>query len=180
MYNIEIAGLKRNLPKVKINKNLTIASFVMLGDTELIEKSALALYEHPDFPRFNIDIIVCPEAKAIPLAHSISNLLKVNYVVVRKSIKSYMENPIIEEVQSITTTEKQILILNGIDTIKVKGRNVCIIDDVVSTGNSISSLENLLEKAEANVICKASVLLEEAGYDKDDLIYLEKLPIFKS
>ncbi len=179
-YTLDIVGLRRILPKVKINNNLHIASFVMLGDTELIEKTARAIYQHKDFPRYIIDIIVCPEAKAIPLAHSIAVLLGVNYVVVRKTIKGYMENPIIENVESITTVGKQILVINNIDADKLKGRNVCIVDDVVSTGDSLKSIESLLSKIDCRVVCKAAVLLEDAGYSEKDLVYLEKLPIFKN
>lgn len=177
-YTLNIAGLRRNLPKIRISDNLTIASFVMLGDTELIEKTALAIFEHPMFPKYNIDVLVCPEAKAIPLAHAIARLLQVNYIVARKSIKSYMKNPVTEKVTSITTKGEQLLVLDGPDVESIKGRNVCIVDDVVSTGGSINSLEKLLARVGCKVICKTAVLLEDAGYDRDDLVYLEKLPIF--
>ena len=179
-YDLTVAGLTRKLPKVKINDELAIASFVILGDTKLIEKCALEITLHPDFPKKDdIDVVVCPEAKAIPLVHVIANILKVDYVVARKSVKGYMVDPIVEKVESITTIGEQMLVLDKQDAEKVKGKNVCIVDDVISTGGSITSVEKLLQKAEANVICKAAILLEEAGYDKDDIIYLEKLPIFK-
>ena len=180
-YELSVAGLTRKLPKVKITDELAIASFVMLGDTKLIEKCATYLTIHPDFPKGknDIDVVVCPEAKAIPLVHVISKILGVDYVVARKSVKGYMVDPIMEKVESITTIGEQMLVLDKPDAEKVKGKNVCIVDDVVSTGGSITSVEKLLQKAEANVICKAAVLLEEAGYDKDDIIYLERLPIFK-
>lgn len=152
----------------------------MLGDTELIEKTSKAIFDLEYFPKYNIDIIVCPEAKAIPLAHSIASLLKVNYVVIRKSVKSYMVEPIVEKVTSITTKDEQLLVLNGSDANRLRGRNVCIVDDVVSTGGSIKSIESLLSKIDCKVICKAAVLLEDAGYSGEDLIYLEKLPIFKN
>jgi len=179
-YTLNIAGLKRRLPKIKISDKLTIASFVMLGDTELIERAAKAIFEHPGFPRYNIDVLVCPEAKAIPLTHSIAKLMQVNYIVARKSIKSYMSNPVIENVKSITTKGEQLLVLDGPDVESIKGRNVCIVDDVVSTGGSIKSLEKLLSRVGCKVICKAAVLLEEAGYESEDLVYLERLPIFTS
>lgn len=180
-YELKVAGLTRKLPKVKINDELAIASFVMLGDTKLIEKCATYLTIHPDFPKNNIeiDVVVCPEAKAIPLVHCVAKILEVDYVVARKSVKGYMVDPIVEKVESITTIGEQMLVLDKPDAEKVKGKNVCIVDDVVSTGGSITSVEKLLQKAEANVVCKAAVLLEEAGYDKDDLVYLEKLPIFR-
>ena len=90
-----------------------------------------------------------------------------------------MVDPITEKVQSITTVGEQNLVLDKVDADKITNTNVAIVEDVVSTGGTIESVEKLLKKVGANVICKAAVLLEEAGYDKDDLIYLEKLPIFK-
>ena len=179
-YELHVAGLVRKLPKVKINDELAIASFVMLGDTKLTESCALYLTNHPDFPKGDkdIDVVICPEAKAIPLVHVISRILGVDYIVARKSVKGYMVDPIVEKVESITTIGEQMLVLDKPDADKIKGKNVCIIDDVVSTGGSIISVEKLMKKAEANVVCKAAVLLEDAGYNNPDLVYLENLPIF--
>ena len=180
-FDLEVAGLKRKLPKVKINDKLAIASFVMFGDIELIERCALHLSIHPDFPKEvdAIDVLICPEAKAIPLTHALARVLHLGYVVARKSVKGYMIDPMIEKVQSITTIGAQTLVLDRCDVEKLEGKKVCIIDDVVSTGGSIIGLQNMLETIDCNVVCKTAVLLEEAGYDKDDLVYLEKLPIFK-
>ena len=181
-YELKVAGLTRKLPKVKINDGLAIASFVILGDTELIEKCAEAIILHNDFPRTpleKIDIFCSPEAKAIPLVHSIARRLEKDYVIARKSVKGYMNDPMIEKVQSITTIGAQTLVLDRCDVKKIEGKKVCIIDDVVSTGGSIIGLQNMLETIDCNIVCKATILLEEAGYDKDDLVYLEKLPIFK-
>jgi len=179
-YELNITGLTRKLPKVKINDELAIASFVMLGDTELIENCAEAIILHKDFPnKDEIDIFCSPEAKSIPLVHTISRKLKKDYVIVRKGIKGYMDNPMIEKIQSITTIGAQILVLDRCDVKKLEGKKVGIIDDVVSTGGSLVGLQSMLEKIDCSIVCKAAVLLEEAGYDKDDLIYLEKLPIFK-
>ena len=178
-YELKVAGLTRKLPKVKINDKLAIASFVMLGDTELVEKCGDALFYQLDILKRDIDIIVVPEAKGIALAHCISNHMSVDYVVARKGVKGYMTDPMIEKVQSITTIGAQTLVLDKCDVEKLEGKKVCIIDDVVSTGGSIVGLEKILEKINCQVVCKATVLLEEAGYDKDDLIYLAKLPIFR-
>jgi len=179
-YELNVAGLTRKLPKVKINDELAIASFVMFGDTELIEACAEGIILHPDFAALNeIDLLCSPEAKSIPLVHAVARRLDINYVIARKSVKGYMSDPVIEKVQSITTIGAQTLVLDKSDVEKLKGRNICIIDDVVSTGGSLIGLENMLKKIDCEVVCKAAVLLEEAGYDKDDLVYLEKLPIFK-
>jgi adenine phosphoribosyltransferase len=178
-YKLTVAGVTRHLPRVRVSPSLSIASFVMLGDTELIEKCADALYNHRDFPKYEVDVLVCPEAKAIPLAHALARLCQVNYIVVRKSVKSYMQDPLTEQAQSITTAGTQMLVLNGPDVQKLRGRQVCIVDDVVSTGGSITALERLLTKAGCRVIGKVAVLLEEGGYDKGDLVYLERLPVFR-
>ena len=176
-YTLNICGLTRELKKVQVAPNLKIASFVMLGDTMLIEKTADALYEKLK-SRNDIEIIVSLEAKGIPLAHALSVRLGTNYVVIRKSIKSYMENPIYTEVKSITTKEPQKIVINGVDATLLKGKNVCIVDDVVSTGGSLKSVERLLELTECNVVAKVDVLLEEGGYNGEDLTYLAKLPVF--
>ena len=179
-YELKVAGLTRKLPKVKINDELAIASFVILGDTELIEECAEAIILLNDFPKKDeIDILISPEAKAIPLVHTIARRLGKDYIVARKSIKGYMDNPMIEKVQSITTIGAQTLVLDGCDVEKIKEKKVCIIDDVVSTGGSLIGLQAMLEKIDCEIVCKATILLEEAGYDKGDILYLEKLPIFK-
>ena len=179
-YTLNVAGLQRELPKVKIHDELAIASFVMFGDTELIEACAEQLILQAGFPsKDEIDILCCPEAKGIPLVHAVARILEKNYVIARKSVKGYMSEPMVEKVQSITTIGAQTLVLDGSDIEKLEGKNVCIVDDVVATGGSIIGMVNMLNKIKCNVVCKAAVLLEDAGYDKDDLVYLENLPIFK-
>ena len=178
-YELNVVGLTRKLPKVKINDELAIASFVILGDTKLIEECAEAIILHEDFPKDEIDILCTPEAKGIPLVHTIARRLGKDYVIARKSIKGYMNNPMIEKVQSITTIGAQTLVLDSSDVKKLEGKKVGIIDDVVSTGGSLIGLQTMLEKIDCSIVCKAAVLLEEAGYDKGDIIFLEKLPIFK-
>jgi adenine phosphoribosyltransferase len=178
-YELKICGLTRSLKKVKVAPNLAIASFVMLGDTQMIEKCADALFEKMSVIS-EIDMLVCPEAKGIPLTHALAVRLGIDYVVARKSVKGYMENPITSEVKSITTNEKQIIVIDDTDAAKLEGKRVCVVDDVVSTGGSLRSLEDVLAKTGCSVISKAAVLLEEGGYSGEDLIYLQKLPVFPS
>ena len=173
-YTLEIAGLTRHLPIIPVNDETKIASFVILGDTELVCRVAPELIKK--MPPF--DVLVTAEAKGIPLAFEISRLLGMNYIVARKSIKSYMENPVIEEVNSITTQKTQILSLNGDDIKQIKNRRVAIVDDVISTGESVQAVARLIEKAGGNVVAKAAILAEGDAALNPDIIYLKKLPVF--
>lgn len=174
-YTLNIAGLTRKLPIIKISENLSIASFVILGDTELVEKTAKLLAEK--LPK--VDVLVTAEAKGIPLAYEISKLLNLkSYIVARKSIKAYMDSPIEVSVNSITTNNVQKLFLNSIDAEFIKGKKIALIDDVISTGQSLNALEELVKKAGANIVAKAAILAEGDAKNRKDIIFLEKLPLF--
>lgn len=175
-YTLKIAGLERQLPIIDISDNLSIASFVILGDFELIEAVAPILAEKlPDF-----DLLVTAEAKGIPLVHEICRVLsKKEYIVARKSIKAYMDKPLIDSVESITTKEKQLLSLDGGDAQKIKGKKIVLIDDVISTGESIDALERLVKLGGGNVVAKATILAEGNACKRDDIIYMDKLPLFE-
>ena len=175
-YSIEVAGVTRELPIIQISDNLSIASFVILGDTEIVCAAAPEIVNRlPD-----IDILITAEAKGIPLVFEISRLLKMKkYIVARKSIKPYMNSPIIDEVVSITTQKKQLLCLDEKDVEEIKGKRVAIIDDVISTGESIQALERLVESAGGIVAAKAAILAEGEAADRKDIIFLEYLPLFE-
>ena len=174
-YTLHVAGLTRELPIIKLSYDLSIASFVILGDTEIVKKTAPMIAKK--LPE--VDFVVTAEAKGIPLAYEISKILNLNeYIVARKSIKAYMEEPIEVEVSSITTTNSQKLYLNNQDANKIKGKRVALIDDVISTGQSLKALERLVEKAGANVVAKAAILAEGDAKDRKDIIFLEALPTF--
>lgn len=175
-YNIEIAGVKRELPVIRINDKLSIASFVILGDTEIVCASALELVKK--LPE--VDFLITAEAKGIPLTFELSRLLKMKkYIVARKSIKPYMDAPIVDEVVSITTQKKQILVVDEQDAIEIKGKRIAIIDDVISTGESLSAIERLVEAAGGIVTAKAAILAEGEAAKRNDIIFLEKLPLFE-
>ena len=175
-YELKVAGLKRELPFVDISDELAFASFVVISDTELIEHCAPLLAERIG----ECDAIVTAEAKGIALAYKISELLGLKeFIVARKSEKTYMKDTVEVPVQSITTANKQVLLLDGADAKKIAGRNVCIIDDVVSTGGSLNALERLVMAADAKVVKKACILAEGEAAERDDLIFLEKLPLFR-
>ena len=174
-YTLHVAGLTRELPIIKLSYDLSIASFVILGDTEIVKKTAPMIAKK--LPE--VDFVVTAEAKGIPLAYEISKILNLNeYIVARKSIKAYMEEPIEVEVNSITTTDSQKLYLNNQDAKKIKGKRVALVDDVISTGQSLKALERLVEKAGANVVAKAAILAEGDAKDRKDIIFLEALPTF--
>lgn len=172
-YSLEVAGLKRELPIVKVSEEISIASFVVLGDSELICACAECLA--PKIP--SADLLVTAEAKGIPLAQELSRILNMKkYIVVRKSIKPYMQNVLVRNVNSITTQKEQLLCLNGVDVEEIKGKNIILVDDVVSTGNSINELKLLVEQAGGNVVGKVAILVE--GEERDDVVNLGMLPIF--
>ncbi|AGM24542.1 MULTISPECIES: phosphoribosyltransferase family protein [Fusobacterium] len=174
-YTLNVAGLTRELPIIKLSYDLSIASFVILGDTEIVRKTAPIIAKK--LPE--VDFIVTAEAKGIPLAYEISRVLNLNeYVVARKSVKAYMEEPIEVEVNSITTTNSQKLYLNNQDAKKIKGKRVALVDDVISTGQSLKALERLVEKAGGKVLAKAAILAEGDAKDRKDIIFLEALPTF--
>ncbi|ALF20309.1 adenine phosphoribosyltransferase [Fusobacterium nucleatum] len=174
-YTLHVAGLTRELPIIKLSYDLSIASFVILGDTEIVRKTAPIIAKK--LPE--VDFIVTAEAKGIPLAYEISRILNLNeYVVARKSIKAYMEEPIEVEINSITTTNSQKLYLNNQDAKKIKGKRIALVDDVISTGQSLKALERLVEKAGGKVLAKAAILAEGDAKDRKDIIFLEALPTF--
>lgn len=174
-YKLEVCGLERNLPIIQISDNLKIASFVLLGDAELAEKAGYELSK-----KIDADIILTAEAKGIELAHEIArNLEEKFFIVARKSEKSYMHNPVSVEVNSITTANTQKLFLDFKDAEKIKGKRVALVDDVISTGQSIAALEALVEKAGGKVVQKLAILAEGDAADREDIIFLEKLPLFE-
>jgi adenine phosphoribosyltransferase len=174
-YELHVAGVVRRLPLRRVGEHLRIASFVMLGDTQLVEACAEELCKR--LPA-GIDYLVCPEAKAIPLTHAMARRLGLDYIVIRKTVKSYMENPIVADVRSITTTAEQHLVMDSSDVVKIYHKKVAVIDDVVSTGGSIHAVESILAKTGCEIAAKAAPLLEEGGHSGEGIIYLEKLPVF--
>lgn len=158
-----------------MSDTLCIASFVILGDCEIVTKSAPLIEER--LPQ--VDYIVTAEAKGIPLVHELCRLRNLPYyIVARKSVKPYMSKPLTDEVVSITTQKKQTLCLDGKDALLLKGKRVAIVDDVISTGESLSAIERLVEKAGGEIVAKAAILAEGDAARREDIIFLEELPLF--
>lgn len=175
-YNLKIANLERKLPIVRITDTLEIASFVILGDVELVLEAAKELIKK--IPK--VDYLITAEAKGIPLVQELARLLGMKqYFVARKSIKPYMMEPFVTEVYSITTQAKQILCLEKEESELIKDKKILIVDDVISTGDSIRALESLVKKAGGKIMGKAAILAEGDSADRSDIIYLEKLPTFQ-
>ena len=175
-YKMTIAGLERELPICKVNDNLDIAGFVIFGDVEMTVASAGELLKKcPEF-----DYIVAPEAKAIPLAHEMARQSGKPYFICRKGAKLYMQNPISVNVRSITTDKEQTLFMDSLEGEQLRGKKVIILDDVISTGESLRAMEELMSKFDVEIVAKAAVLAEGDAADRDDIVFLEKLPlIFK-
>ena len=176
-YEIDIAGLKRELPICKVTDDLSIGAFVIFGDVELTVHCAEKLLElAPEY-----DVIVAPEAKAIPLAYEMARQSGTNnYIIARKHAKAYMKEVFEVNVKSITTDMVQTLVLDSTDAAYLKDKRVLLVDDVISTGESIRAVEELVKAAGGNVVGKMAPLAEGDAFERDDIIVLAKLPLFNS
>lgn len=173
-YELHIAGLTRQLQKFAVSDSLDIAAFILFGDVELVERCAQELLKKvPEF-----DYIITPEAKSIPLAYEMSRLSGKKYIVARKGVKVYMDRPEKVEVTSITTQRVQTLYLGHEDGDLLTGKRVLIVDDVISTGESLKAVQLLVERFDGNIVASCAPLAEGDAADRDDIIYLEKLPLF--
>ena len=174
-YRMTIAGLERDLPICPVNENLSIAGFVIFGDPELTVACARELLARaPEY-----DYIITAEAKGIPLAHEMARQAgNSKYILARKGPKLYMRDLFSVTVNSITTAREQRLYLDGADAERMKGKKILVVDDVISTGESLAALEALVEKAGGIICGRMAILAEGDAQDREDLIYLEKLPLF--
>lgn len=175
VYRMKVAGVERDLPICKVTDDLYIAGFVVFGDQELTVACAKALLEKaPEY-----DYLITAEAKGIPLAHEMARQTGAEkYFLARKNPKLYMTGVFSATVKSITTAKEQTLYLDTADAELMKGKRILIVDDVISTGESLHALEVLIEKAGGNIVGRMAVLAEGDAQDRKDITYLEKLPLF--
>ena len=172
---MNVAGLKRQLPLCRVSDSLYIGAFVIFGDVELTVRTAEALLAKAPAH----DVIITAESKGIPLAYEMARQEGVNrYIIARKAPKLYMKNVFTTEVKSITTAKTQVLCLDGDDAAYLRGKRVLIVDDVISTGESLNAVETLVNQAGGNIVGKMAVLAEGDAQNRTDIIYLEKLPLF--
>ena len=174
-YKMNVAGLTRYLPICPVNDKLSIAGFVIFGDQELTVACARDLLKKaPEY-----DLIITAESKGIPLAHEMARQANNSkYILARKGPKLYMRDIFSVSVNSITTAKEQNLYLDGADAALMKGKRILIVDDVISTGESLKALEALVEKAGGKVCGRMAILAEGDAQKRQDIIYLEKLPLF--
>lgn len=174
-YKMKIAGLERALPLCKVNDELYIGAFVIFGDVELTSACARELLKAaPEH-----DVMITAESKGIPLVFEMARQSGENkYLIARKAPKLYMKDIFSTEVQSISTAKKQMLYLDGNDAEYLRGKRVLIIDDVISTGESMRAMETLVKHAGGNIVGEMAILAEGDAQDRSDIIYLEKLPLF--
>ena len=176
-YRINIKGMERDLPLCPLNDKLQIGAFVIFGDVELTVHCARELIkllpEH--------DVMITAESKGIPLIHEMARQTGENtYVLARKKPKLYMKNIFKSTVRSITTEGEQALYIDGEDVKKMNGKRVVIVDDVISTGESLAALEKLVNEAGGNIVGRLCILAEGDARGRDDIKYLEYLPLFDS
>ena len=172
-YKTTVAGLERELIRCPLNDKIDIAGFIIFGDVELTIRAAEELLKKcPDF-----DYIVTPEAKSIPLAYEMSRQSGKKYFVARKRAKLYMRDPVSVEVRSITTDAVQTLIIDSVEGEQLRNKKIVIVDDVISTGESLRAVEALVARFDADVVAKCAVFAEGAAADRTDITFLEKLPL---
>ena len=176
-YRMKVAGLERDLPICPLNDKLSIAGFVIFGDQELSVACARELLARaPEY-----DYILTAEAKGIPLAHEMARQSgDAKYILARKAPKLYMRDVFSVTVQSITTAKVQTLYLDGADAALMKGKKILLVDDVISTGESLKALEALVEQAGGEICGRMAILAEGDAIDRKDIIYLEPLPLFNA
>ena len=176
-YTMEIAGLKRELPLCKVTDDLYIAAFIMFGDVEITKAAAAELLKRaPEH-----DIMITAECKGIPLLYEMSRQAGENdYVVARKESKLYMQDVISTDVDSITTDHLQSLCIGKHEQELMRGKRVLIVDDVISTGGSLKSIESLVEKAGGIIVGRMTVLAEGEAISRGDITYLAELPVFNA
>ncbi len=178
-YDVTVGDLKRRLPVVKVGKGIWIASDadLILGDTIFIRRCAELLAGR--LKRSPMDLVLTAEAKAIPLAFAVSSLLgKERFLVARKSVKKYMGQYVEEEIRSITTEGSQRLVLTAKDAVFARGKRICVLDDVVSTGATLDALVRLARKAGGRVVSKCAIWKEGTWYHSRGLVYIGTLPVF--
>ena len=174
-YKIKVAGLERSLPLCAVNDELYIAAFVIFGDVELTVACARDLLKiAPEH-----DVLITAESKGIPLVYEMARQHSENrYLIARKAPKLYMRNVFSTEVTSITTVNRQMLFIDQNDADFMRGKKVLIVDDVISTGESLKAVEKLVNEAGGEVIGKMAILAEGPAKDRNDILYLERLPLF--
>ena len=174
-HTMTIAGLERHLPICPVTDDLYIAGFVIFGDPELTSACSAELLKRA--PAY--DYIITAEAKGIPLAHEMARQAgDAKYILARKGPKLYMRDVFSVTVNSITTAKEQKLYLDGADAALMKGKKILIVDDVISTGESLKALEALVEKAGGEICGRMAILAEGDAINREDLIFLEELPLF--
>ena len=173
-YEIDIAGLTRHLPLCPVTEDLYIGAFVIFGDVEMTVHGAAELLKRaPEF-----DYILAPEAKAIPLAYEMARQSGKPYLLARKKAKAYMSGVFSVTVQSITTAGEQTLIIDTADADAIQGKRVLLLDDVISTGESLRALEALAHRAGAEVVARMAILAEGDAANRTDITCLAPLPLF--
>ena len=180
-YSLEICGLTRKLPLIKVGRHTKIAAFSVLGDVELTDTLADEMVKRIKKNKINIDYIVGPEVKAVPLVHGVAKRLgHKRFVICRKSIKPYMTSPVVVKPLSHFPKHVKPLVLNGPDAEILKNKKILVVDDVISTGVTMRMISYLMDKIQAKIVGYITVIKQGEQFDElNNLTYLAELPVFK-
>lgn len=181
-YSLSVCGLTRQLPLIQVGRNTKIAAFSILGDVELVDALADEMTQKIKKLNLDLDYLVGPEVKAVPLIHAIAKRLgQKKFVICRKSVKPYMVSPVIVKPLDYFPKHTQPLILNGVDAQMLRDKKVFIVDDVVSTGVTFRMIKYLMDKVGAETLGYMSAIKQGEQFDQfNNLITLVDIPIFKS
>ncbi len=176
-HTMTIAGCERHLPICRVTDDLYIGAFVIFGDVELTVACATELLKKaPEY-----DYMITAESKGIPLAYEMARQAGDNkWFLARKAPKLYMQNIFSVKVRSITTAAEQTLYLDGADAEMMKDKRILIVDDVISTGESLRAVEELVKQAGGIIAGRMAILAEGDAQNREDIQYLEKLPVFNA
>lgn len=176
-YDIEFYGLKRSLPITLVSPTKMIANFNILGDVEFTEIAGDEMEKLLRKNKIIPDCFVGPEIKIVPFVHHLAKRFgHKRYVILRKSVRGYMISPLQKNPEKFMPSHVKKMVISKQDVEYLKGKKIVLVDDVVSTGATMTMLEYFMTELGADVIGKCSIFKQGEIYNKP-LFFLAQLPM---